>query len=97
MYGTTTQWLRPPDPQGPVTCASCGCRLEEAGSDGTAWRHFSSLHPGQDARGCRTACTDALHARDGSVLAGPRQPIPFVIDEGMDESLMRNRDKAAAA
>ena len=27
MYGTITEWLPPPDPSGPVTCAVCGCRL----------------------------------------------------------------------
>lgn len=97
MYGTITQWLASPDPRGPVTCATCGCRLVEAGTDRTAWRHFSSLHPGQDARGCRTDCVDAVHGRDGRTLDRQREPIPFAIDQGMDESLMASREDIAAA
>lgn len=96
MYGTITNWLPAPDPQGPITCATCGCRMVEAGMDGTAWRHFSSLHPGQDARGCRTKCVDAVHGRDGRVLDRQREPIPFMIDQGMDESVMVSREDIAA-
>jgi transcription initiation factor TFIIIB Brf1 subunit/transcription initiation factor TFIIB len=71
MYPTINRWLPPPDPSGPVTCAICGCRLEAAESDRDyGWRHFSSLHPGQDARGCRTVCSDELHDRDGRMLSG---------------------------
>ena len=70
MYATINQWLPVPDPNGPVTCAVCGCRLTEADVDGMTWRHFSSMHPGRDARGCRPACVDELHARDGSVIEG---------------------------
>jgi hypothetical protein len=63
---TYTRWLPPPDPSGPVTCETCGCRLTElAGFDGGAWRHFPSLHAGQDARGCRPHCIDRIHGRDG--------------------------------
>ncbi|MEP7360497.1 MAG: hypothetical protein ABI744_02850 [Chloroflexota bacterium] len=54
------------DSAGPVTCASCGCRLD--GLDGSmdgAYRHFQSMKPGQDARGCRTDCVDAVHDHDG--------------------------------
>ena len=60
-------WLNPPDRCGPVTCATCGCRLTEIhGFDGRAWRHFPSLHPGQDARGCRPHCVERVHDRDGT-------------------------------
>ncbi len=56
-------------PEGPVTCATCGCRLEAAsGADDGAWRHFASLSAGQDARGCRPHCVDALHDSDGLVM-----------------------------
>ena len=96
MYGSITSWLPAPDPQGPITCARCGCRLVEAGTSGTAWRHFSSLHPGQDARGCRTNCVDAIHGRDGHAVEHSREPIPFIIDQGMDETLMFNREDIAA-
>jgi len=45
----------------PVTCATCGCRLQ-SGIEGNdiAWFHFSPLG-GRDARGCRVACVDAAH------------------------------------
>ena len=96
MYGTLTMWLPPPDPAGPITCAICGCRLVESdGLDGAGWRHFSSLHPGQDARGCRTGCVDELHGRDGRVIA--RETIAFLVDAGMDEALLPSREDAAAA
>jgi hypothetical protein len=57
------------DSSGPVTCAVCGCRLLAAsgGEDG-AYRHFPSMHAGQDARGCRPQCVDALHDFEGRVL-----------------------------
>ena len=62
------------DAAGPVTCAACGCRLVGLSGllDG-AYRHFPSMKSGQDARGCRTECVDALHDRDGLVLlaSGP--------------------------
>ncbi len=59
---------------GPVVCRTCGCRLEAPliGSDMDGdlagdWRHFEGL-PGRDARGCRVACVDLAHGRDGRVL-----------------------------
>ena len=59
----------PRDAAGPVTCAVCGCRLVGlTGSQDGAYRHFASLMPGQDARGCRPYCVDALHDSDGLVL-----------------------------
>jgi hypothetical protein len=49
----------------PVTCASCGCRLQGIGPDGSeAWFHFRPLG-GRDARGCRIACVDAAHDAAG--------------------------------
>lgn len=57
------------DSHGPVTCAVCGCRLVSAsGRDDGAYRHFPSLLTGQDARGCRPHCVDALHDHDGRIL-----------------------------
>lgn len=68
MTDSLTRWLPPSDPSGPVTCVVCGCRLTAAeGFEGAAWRHFPSLMPGQDARGCRPRCLDQLHGRDGRV------------------------------
>jgi hypothetical protein len=56
------------DSAGPVTCAACGCRLESlAGSMDGTYRHFGSMS-GQDARGCRVACVDALHDHEGRAI-----------------------------
>jgi hypothetical protein len=52
---------------GPVTCASCGCRLTPQGD---AWFHFSPLG-GRDARGCRVECAEAAHDASGRRLAVP--------------------------
>jgi hypothetical protein len=49
---------------GPVTCASCGCRLERSGDDRAAWFHFSPM-AGRDARGCKVACADSAHDAAG--------------------------------
>jgi len=71
---SVTRFLPPRDVAGPASCAVCGCRLvAETGRDDGAYRHFPSLKAGQDARGCRPHCVDALHDRDGRVLlpAGP--------------------------
>jgi hypothetical protein len=66
---SVTRFLPPRDATGPVTCAVCGCRLMAGtGSEDGAWRHFPSLAAGQDARGCRPSCVDALHDGDGRVL-----------------------------
>jgi hypothetical protein len=51
--------------QGPVTCASCGCRLAAAGE---AFVHFNPIG-GRDARGCRVDCADALHDASGRAIA----------------------------
>jgi hypothetical protein len=55
---------------GPVTCASCGCRLQPVGpSDAAAFFHFGSMG-GRDARGCRVDCADLAHDASG-------QPAPM--------------------
>lgn len=60
------------DSAGPITCAACGCRLLGlAGKDDGVYRHFTSMISGQDARGCRVACVDALHDHDGRAIAEP--------------------------
>ena len=47
--------------EGPVTCASCGCRLEGVGPSGAqAWFHFHAS-AGRDARGCRIDCASLAH------------------------------------
>jgi hypothetical protein len=52
----------------PVTCTACGCRLEASGTaDEAPWFHFGRLG-GRDARGCRTACVDAPHDREGRAI-----------------------------
>ena len=57
--------------QGPIVCATCGCRLvaddrAERGNDGLGpWRHFEG-QPGRDARGCRIECADLVHLADGT-------------------------------
>jgi hypothetical protein len=49
----------------PVTCDTCGCRLEPIEAvDGRRWFHFGRLG-GRDARGCRVACVDAIHDTSG--------------------------------
>ncbi len=54
---------------GPVTCATCGCRLTHTASGGTdAWYHFSPMD-GRDARGCRVACAEEAHDVFGYSLA----------------------------
>jgi len=52
---------------GPVTCASCGCRLELSRTPTEeAWYHFGPLG-GRDARGHRVACLDLAHNAHGRV------------------------------
>ncbi len=66
---SVTRFLPRPDPGSPVSCAVCGCRLVAGtGADDGAWRHFPSLMPDQDARGCRPHCVEALHGLDGRPL-----------------------------
>ena len=58
------------DAAGPVTCSACGCRLLGlTGKDDGVYRHYSSMTVGQDARGCRVACVDALHDHEGNAIA----------------------------
>ena len=54
--------------QGPVTCESCGCRLNPSPDGRTAWFHFSPMG-GRDARGCRVACADSAHDAQGRAAA----------------------------
>jgi hypothetical protein len=49
----------------PVTCATCGCRLEDDGN--SLWVHFGRLG-GRDARGCRVDCVDLAHDASGRTL-----------------------------
>lgn len=61
-----------PDPldvrAGPVTCASCGCRLQPSGDGQRLWYHFAPM-AGRDARGDRVDCVDLPHdARGRAVL-----------------------------
>ena len=49
----------------PVTCASCGCRLQASGE---VYVHFNPL-AGRDARGCRVACADAAHDATGRAIS----------------------------
>ena len=67
-----TNWLPAPDARGPITCHTCGCRLEQAAPE--TWRHFASAVPGQDARGDRPACVDADHDRFGRPLEDSALP-----------------------
>jgi hypothetical protein len=52
---------------GPVTCASCGCRLAASGD---AFVHFQGF-AGRDARGCRIDCAEAMHDAAGRPIALP--------------------------
>jgi hypothetical protein len=53
----------------PVTCAACGCRLEDGSTPG-AWYHFGRLG-GRDAQGCLVSCADQAHDRHGRALPQP--------------------------
>jgi len=64
-----TNWLPAPDARGPVTCVTCGCRLEHTSNE--VWRHFPAAVAGQDARGCRPSCADLAHDRFGRAIEGP--------------------------
>jgi len=53
---------------GPVTCSSCGCRLERSSSNGvSAWYHFAPMG-GRDARGCKVGCANEAHDARGRAL-----------------------------
>jgi hypothetical protein len=50
----------------PVTCATCGCRLERReGQDD--WWHFGGA-AGRDARGCILSCTELRHTSAGTLI-----------------------------
>jgi hypothetical protein len=68
---SVTSFLPQRDASGPVSCSVCGCRLMPlSGREDGLYRHFPSMLPSQDARGCRPACVDALHGSDGRALVG---------------------------
>jgi hypothetical protein len=52
----------------PVTCVTCGCRLEHAGPSEATWFHFGRF-AGRDARGCRVRCIEAAHDGFGEPIA----------------------------
>ncbi len=53
---------------GPVTCSSCGCRLERSTVNGiSAWYHFAPMG-GRDARGCKVDCANEAHDARGRAL-----------------------------
>jgi hypothetical protein len=69
VYDTTGTTSALETHNGPVTCASCGCRLEHAADGRSAWFHFAPM-AGRDARGCRVDCADAAHDASGRAAAG---------------------------
>ena len=50
----------------PVTCVTCGCRLERHG-DGTWWHFDGSGH--RDARGCLIDCAERPHYAPEGIAA----------------------------
>lgn len=46
--------------QSPVTCAACGCRLQESKE---GYTHFGG-YADRDARGCRVPCAELQHIFD---------------------------------
>lgn len=56
-------WLGDPVAGGPVTCATCGCRLK-ADEQSESWFHFRGS-AGRDARGCVVGCADEPHDHRG--------------------------------
>jgi len=50
----------------PVTCVSCGCRLER--HDDGAWWHFAGRGD-RDARGCIVDCAERPHYAPGGLAA----------------------------
>ncbi len=67
--GGSWSYLAEPDPAGPVTCATCGCRLS-ADQQSESWFHFAGS-AGRDARGCRIDCATVAHDHRGR----PRESI----------------------
>ena len=52
---------------GPITCATCGCRLQRAADGQEVWFHFAPML-GRDARGCRIDCAESAHDSHGKAL-----------------------------
>jgi len=50
----------------PVTCVSCGCRLEQR--DDGSWWHFAG-RGNRDARGCIVDCAERPHYAPGGIAA----------------------------
>jgi hypothetical protein len=59
----TWSYLGEPIAGGPVTCATCGCRLA-ADEQTESWFHFAGSD-GRDARGCRVECATDAHDHRG--------------------------------
>jgi hypothetical protein len=53
----------------PVTCVSCGCRLERHDDD--SWWHFAG-RGNRDARGCIVECAERPHYAPGGIAAALR-------------------------
>ncbi len=61
--------IRRADPaSGPITCATCGCRLKVDAFE-ESWRHFPGS-TGRDARGCRVDCVGLAHDAHGLAFLG---------------------------
>ncbi|MFN2417730.1 MAG: hypothetical protein ABR593_02250 [Candidatus Limnocylindria bacterium] len=48
----------------PITCVTCGCRLERHADD--SWWHYAGRE-NRDARGCIVACADQPHYAPGGI------------------------------
>ncbi len=60
--------LAGPRGRAPVTCATCGCRLEAAsGARDGEYYHFRPFG-GRDARGCRVDCVGLVHDASGRAI-----------------------------
>jgi hypothetical protein len=52
----------------PVTCSTCGCRLEAStGARDGEYRHYG-IFDGRDARGCKVDCVELVHDLEGHPL-----------------------------
>jgi hypothetical protein len=69
-YSATSGDARVSGLTAPITCGTCGCRLDSSASanGSTVWRHFSGT-AGHDARGCSVACASIDHDAQGHPLS----------------------------